>query len=200
MNDTMNIFALGGLRTLLQFAKKKRKRDDSGSDVDLDVTPPPSPKDDEPIEKRRSGRNTNKRKKYVDDVDYNFSDDENPLMHIPPEGRRQDAASASQKGSAVAAIAAASVGPTSTAEGDSSDLVPPGNDQVEASISTVPTLPGTPTEASLTETPGLSGPNYAFVVIKILLYSFLKGDIQHNRNNLFNVDFLLRFHWKSANK
>ena len=64
-------------KTLLQFSKKKRKRDDSeGSDAELDRTPPPSPPEEESgIEKRRSGRNT-KRKKYIDDVKYNFSDSE----------------------------------------------------------------------------------------------------------------------------
>ena len=64
-------------KTLLQFSKKKRKRSDSeGSDADMDRTPPPSPPEEESgIEKRRSGRNT-KRKKYVDDVQYNFSDEE----------------------------------------------------------------------------------------------------------------------------
>ena len=64
-------------KTLLQFSKKKRKRSNSeGSQSDLDRTPPPSPPDEESgIEKRRSGRNT-KRKKYVDDVQYNFSDDD----------------------------------------------------------------------------------------------------------------------------
>merc|ERR1719233_2853582 len=61
-------------KTLLQFTKKKRKRSNSeGSDADMDKTPPPSPPDEESgIEKRRSGRNT-KRKKYVD---YNFSDED----------------------------------------------------------------------------------------------------------------------------
>merc|ERR1712157_573569 len=64
-------------KTLLQFTKKKRKRSNSeGSDADMDKTPPPSPPDEESgIEKRRSGRNT-KRKKYVDDVEYNFSDED----------------------------------------------------------------------------------------------------------------------------
>ena len=64
-------------KTLLQFAKKKRKRSNSeGSDADMDKTPPPSPPDEESgIEKRRSGRNT-KRKKYIDDVEYNFSDED----------------------------------------------------------------------------------------------------------------------------
>lgn len=65
-------------KTLLQFAKKnKRKRSNSeGSDADMDKTPPPSPPDEESgIEKRRSGRNT-KRKKYIDDVEYNFSEDD----------------------------------------------------------------------------------------------------------------------------
>ena len=71
-------------KTLLQFTKKKRKRSDSeGSDADLDRTPPPSPPEEESgIEKRRSGRNKNtKRKKYVDDVQYNFSDEETKDMN-----------------------------------------------------------------------------------------------------------------------
>ena len=65
---------------MLQFVnKKKRKRgSESGSDCELEVTPPNSPIDD--IDKRRSGRNTNKRKKYVDEVEFNFSDDENLLL------------------------------------------------------------------------------------------------------------------------
>merc|ERR1712029_791224 len=69
-------------KTLLQFSKKKRKRGDSeGSDADLDRTPPPSPPEEESgIEKRRSGRNT-KRKKYVDDVQYNFSDEDAKNMN-----------------------------------------------------------------------------------------------------------------------
>merc|ERR1711976_671342 len=70
-------------KTLLQFTKKKRKRSDSeGSDADLDRTPPPSPPEEETgIEKRRSGRNKNtKRRKYVDDVQYNFSDEETKDM------------------------------------------------------------------------------------------------------------------------
>ena len=37
------------------------------------------------IEKRRSGRNTNKRKKYVDDVELNLSDDDNILANLPPD-------------------------------------------------------------------------------------------------------------------
>ena len=65
--------------TLLQFAKKKRKRSNSeGSDIDMDATPPPSPTEEEcGIEKRRSGRNTGtKRKKYVDDVQMTFTEEE----------------------------------------------------------------------------------------------------------------------------
>ena len=78
-----NFFPL--FRTLLQFSKKKRKRSDSGSDADMDVTPPPSPKVSESaLEKRRSGRHS-QRKKYVDDVDLNLSDDETLLMNLPPE-------------------------------------------------------------------------------------------------------------------
>ncbi|CAG0888582.1 unnamed protein product, partial [Darwinula stevensoni] len=70
-------------KTLLNFGKKrKRKRSDSeGSD--LDATPPPSPAvaendDDSAHLKRRSARNT-KRKKYVDDIDLNISEDETTL-------------------------------------------------------------------------------------------------------------------------
>ena len=66
-------------KTLLQFSKKKRKRENSeGSDIDMDATPPPSPTEEESgIEKRRSGRNaSSKRKKYVDDVQMTFSDED----------------------------------------------------------------------------------------------------------------------------
>ena len=66
-------------KTLLQFSKKKRKRENSeGSDIDMDATPPPSPTEEESgIEKRRSGRNAStKRKKYVDDVQMTFSDED----------------------------------------------------------------------------------------------------------------------------
>merc|ERR1712029_235170 len=74
-------------KTLLQFSKKKRKRGDSeGSDADLDRTPPPStPEEESGIEKRRSGRNT-KRKKYVDDVQYNFSDEDAKNMDKDDQG------------------------------------------------------------------------------------------------------------------
>ena len=42
----------------------------------MDKTPLPSPPDKESgIQKRKSGRNT-KRKKYIDDVEYNFSDED----------------------------------------------------------------------------------------------------------------------------
>ena len=70
-------------KTLLQFAKKKRKRSNSeGSDIDMDATPPPSPTEEESgIEKRRSGRNTGtKRKKYVDDVQMTFTEEEMKRM------------------------------------------------------------------------------------------------------------------------
>ena len=71
-------------RTLLQFAKKKRKRSDSGSDVDMEDSATFAPKVDD-SERRRSGRQT-QRKKYVDDVDLNLSEDENLLMdNLPPD-------------------------------------------------------------------------------------------------------------------
>merc|ERR1712029_1157396 len=71
-------------KTLLQFAKKKRKRSDSGSDVDMEDSATFAPKVDD-SERRRSGRQT-QRKKYVDDVDLNLSEDENLLMdNLPPD-------------------------------------------------------------------------------------------------------------------
>ncbi len=92
---------------MLEFAKKKRKRTDSGSDVDLDVTPPRSPKDGDdgtPIEKRRSGRNTNKRKKYIDEIDLNLSDDDNILSSLPPDFAAEIKAS----GAAIPAVTSSS--------------------------------------------------------------------------------------------
>merc|ERR1712038_1544451 len=57
-----------------------------GSDIDMDATPPPSPTEEESgIEKRRSGRNaSSKRKKYVDDVQMTFSD-EDGIKGLPKE-------------------------------------------------------------------------------------------------------------------
>ena len=148
-------------RTLLQFAKKKRKRSDSGSDVDLDVTPPSSPGagrggrgggggDDS--EKRRSGRNT-QRKKYVDDVDLNLSDDEGMLMQqLPPADRA--AAKAVVKADAAVNASAENEKASSPAEEGA------GGDDPEASNQSVP---GTPAENAVIND-SQSGPNYAFVV------------------------------------
>ncbi|XP_071091615.1 chromodomain-helicase-DNA-binding protein 8-like isoform X2 [Haliotis cracherodii] len=65
--------------TLLK-SKKKRKR--QSSDVsDLDLSPPGSPKEEDESLKRRSARNT-KRKKYLDDIELNLSDDNNADIDI----------------------------------------------------------------------------------------------------------------------
>lgn len=118
----------------MQFAKKKRRRSDSGSDVELDITPPPSPKEDELIEKRRSGRNT-KRKKYVDDVDLNFSEEENVFEKLPAEGGADVKANGKQSTTA------------STPAGDGESTAP-------VSIA----------EAANVVENSQSGPNYAFIV------------------------------------
>ena len=61
--------------------KKRRHGSESGSDVELEYGPGEHEmkRFDDDIDRRRSGRST-KRKKYVDEVDYNFSDDENLLL------------------------------------------------------------------------------------------------------------------------
>ena len=70
---------------MLQFTKKKRKRSDSGSDADLDFVEREEQEDDDLLsDKRRSGRRAGPRKKYVDDVQLDLSDDENLLMNLPP--------------------------------------------------------------------------------------------------------------------
>ena len=131
-------------RTLLQFAKKKRKRSDSGSDLDLEVTPPPSPKVDD-SEKRRSGRNR-QRKKYVDDVDLNLSEDENLLMEIPPE---------------VAAASAASAAGSEPASKDASKPNSGTATPKEAGAATPAESKVPPSDAS--NEASQSGPNYAYV-------------------------------------
>ena len=82
--------------------RKKRKRNDSGSDVELDITPPPSP--DADFEKRRSGRNANKRKKYLDEPDLNLSDDD--MANLPEEVKAQMRAAAAASAATHAANAA----------------------------------------------------------------------------------------------
>ncbi|XP_070187859.1 chromodomain-helicase-DNA-binding protein 8-like isoform X4 [Littorina saxatilis] len=70
------------------FLKKgKRKRAGSdGSDVEINITPPGSPSNE--ADKRRSSRNTGtKRKKYMDDIDLNLSDDDTTLDPLEgPDG------------------------------------------------------------------------------------------------------------------
>ncbi|QQP37777.1 Uncharacterized protein FKW44_018168, partial [Caligus rogercresseyi] len=138
--------------TLLQFTKKKRKRTDSGSDADMDATPPPSPKKlVDSKEKRRSGRNT-QRKKYVDDVDLHLSDDENILSHLPPDVANQ--IKKNKESSKDSALASSSAVPeTAAAIENPGDPSPPGENDP-------------------------SGPNYAFdtlaedtMVVQIILAS-----------------------------
>lgn len=57
--------------------RKSRIAPDSDGE-ELAATPPPSPEAGDDLNKRRSARNTH-RKKYVDDVMLRFSDDEVPL-------------------------------------------------------------------------------------------------------------------------
>ena len=129
----------------MQFTKKKRKRDDSGSDVDLEITPPPSPRDDDPaFEKRRSGRNTNKRKKYVDDVDLNLSEDENILANLPDDIKAE----------------------ITNSESNSNSMAP---NAIKVPVEGIPVAPGgnsvPPTDASIeTVVTDQAGPNYAFIV------------------------------------
>ena len=129
-------------RTLLQFSKKKRKRTNSegDDDLDLDQTPPPSPTEEElGVEKRRSGRNT-KRKKYVDDVQYNF---DMPDMKTGPK----DAAAIMDDILGPETEEAGATGGAAAAAGN-------GGDKVDTSMDG-----GDPS----------SGPNYAFVVSVTLL-------------------------------
>ena len=110
----------------------------------MEVTPPPSPKaGDDSLEKRRSGRHT-QRKKYVDDVDLNLSEDENLLMNLPSDVAEKEAATeggaASETKSGTATPKeAASVGGTET-----------------------PKVP--PSDENSKDTELQSGPNYAYVV------------------------------------
>nr|QVX32607.1 CHD6/7/8/9 [Platynereis dumerilii] len=66
--------------TFMKIKKRKRKNSDDGSDVDIKMEDTGSAKeeDDDFSNKRRSGRNT-KRKKYLDDIDLNLSDDDSML-------------------------------------------------------------------------------------------------------------------------
>ncbi|XP_077502433.1 chromodomain helicase DNA binding protein kismet isoform X3 [Amblyomma americanum] len=80
-------------RLSLKFSKKKkRKRLGSSDKSDLEGTPPPSPEECDGVQKRRSSRNTH-RKKYTDDIELQLSGDEGALdgLHIPHTARGQGA-------------------------------------------------------------------------------------------------------------
>ena len=150
-------------RTLLEFAKKKRKRTDSGSDVDLDITPPRSPRDEGgiPIEKRRSGRNANKQRKYVDEIDLNLSDDDNLMSSLPAEFASA-ATSESKPESKVPSAVPSVINEDSTLNGDVTQ-----NSELNMDESS----------KQQSETDIHSGPNYAYIVsflcTKMLLFDLL---------------------------
>ena len=113
----------------------------------MDVTPPPSPKIAEDLrDKRRSGRHT-ARKKYVDDVDLNLSDDENLLMNLPPEAQA----------AAKAAMA------SDAAENDEKEGGPDSGTATPKEAKESENALAEKTAAEL-EDPAASGPNYAYVV------------------------------------
>lgn len=65
---------------LYHYFRKRKSRIAPDSDgEELAATPPPSPEAGDDVNKRRSARNTH-RKKYVDDVMLRFSDDDVPLQ------------------------------------------------------------------------------------------------------------------------
>lgn len=66
------------VNVLTRRKRKSRIAPDSDGE-ELAATPPPSPEAGEDLNKRRSARNTH-RKKYVDDVMLRFSDDDVPLQ------------------------------------------------------------------------------------------------------------------------
>ncbi len=103
------------------------------------------------MEKRRSSRNTNKRKKYTDEVDFNLSDDESLLMKVPDESSNAANATASAEGSA-SASGAATPGGAATPAGAASPSKDGG------------TGTATPKEVVTESGTGQSGPNYAFIV------------------------------------
>ena len=140
---------------MLQFAKKKRKRSDSGSDVDLDFVEHKEEEDDLLSDKRRSGRHA-QRKKYVDDVELNLSDDENLLMNLPPEAAAAAKAAREADKAAEAAEAAAAAASSSEAKDDSGTVTPKetGEDQLKAP----------PNSEDVSAEVTQSGPNYAYVV------------------------------------
>ena len=64
---------------MINFRKRKSRIAPDSDGEELAATPPPSPEaGDVDLNKRRSARNTH-RKKYVDDVMLRFSDDEVPI-------------------------------------------------------------------------------------------------------------------------
>merc|ERR1712223_530180 len=141
---------------LLQFTKKKRKRSDSGSDADLDFVEREEEEDDDLLsDKRRSGRRAGPRKKYVDDVQLDLSDDENLLMNLPPEARAAAKAAREADKAAEAAEAAAAAASSSEAKDDSGTVTPKetGEDQLKAP----------PNSEDVSAEVTQSGPNYAYV-------------------------------------
>ena len=128
-----------------------------------------SPKDDEgtPIEKRRSGRNTNKRKKYVDEVDLNLSDEENLLSSLPPDfaaeikagsGMPNTRGTQPPSGSASVPAPSSIANDDSNLNGDSMDVTQNSEMNADDTQSAIDLLH--------------SGPNYAYIVSRIYMFSY----------------------------
>lgn len=87
----------GGTRdisSLFFFGRKRKSRIAPDSDgEELAATPPPSPEAGDDVNKRRSARNTH-RKKYVDDVMLRFSDDDVPMQET--QAKKVEGANASK--------------------------------------------------------------------------------------------------------
>lgn len=98
----------------------------------------PKEEDGTPVEKRRSGRNTNNRKKYIDEIDLNLSEEESVMPDLPSDSVIDV--------KTVPKAAVPVVGDESTANGDN-------------------TMHSDDGDATKQSSPGdQAGPNYAYIV------------------------------------
>ena len=113
---------------------------------------------DENTERRKSSRNT-KKKKYNDDTDYGFEDEGDNAVNI------QISNDNSVVGKVVEGIAGIEGGAEGTISATPSILGQGGDPEVSnASTIQGSTVPGTPIEGIIDTSTTQSGPNYAFVV------------------------------------
>ncbi|XP_052564493.1 uncharacterized protein LOC120426896 isoform X3 [Culex pipiens pallens] len=155
----------GGSKSSSSRSKRTRMTIESdGEGEDMASTPPPSPPPDPEIDssKRRSARNT-QRKKYVDDVMLRFSDDESAILSPAPSSSRRERKADQEKKEAVESSAGEVGGEVGADGAAASTSGTSGGVEGEEKVSTSEVKTELPAGSGDQKTDEVNKPNYVYV-------------------------------------